>query len=396
MATETTSYRGLQTSIFTGAFVFGIVMSSLGSLLPALIAVAGLEMLDAGRLFLLMNFGMLVGSLFFGPICDRFGFRALLAISLLLVGGSFTALALARNYGSILATLAVLGLGGGALNGATNALINDISPDRRASALNLLGIFFGCGALFTPFLVGSLLGRAGLQNILVFLAILTVAPFVLFILAQFPPPKHQRGIAGGALGKILRNPLLFLFAFLLFFQSGNEFTMGGWISTFLGERMHFEPRNAAYILAGYWGAIMAGRWIVSKIASRLSAHILVAGSALLALVAVVGLILIDSPSAAAVLVACIGLGFAAIFPTTLAQAGTVFAEFSGTAFSVIFVVALTGGMTAPWLIGQIAQNHGVGNGFWITAFSCGGIIALQSLIRFMGRKRQMNATMERR
>jgi len=381
MTTATDNYRGLQTSIFAGAFVFGIVMSSLGSLLPALFDFIGFEKADAGRLFLLMNFGMLVGSLLFGPICDRFGFRALLAVSILLVGGSFALLAMAREYNAILGSLAVLGLAGGALNGGTNALLNDISPDRRASALNLLGIFFGCGALFTPFLIGSLLARAGLRLILVWLAVLTVAPFILFIAAQFPLPKHQRGIAAGAIGKLLGNPLLFLFALLLFFQSGNEFTMGGWISTYLGERLSFEPRVAAFVLAGYWGALMAGRWMVSRMAAMLSAHTLVIGSALLALIAVAGLILTGSPAGAAVLVALVGLGFAAIFPTTLAQAGTVFAEFSGTAFSVIFVVALSGGMTAPWLVGRIAQNYGVGTGFWITVASCAAIIALQLMIR---------------
>ena len=53
----------------------------------------------------------------------------------------------------------------------------------------------------------------------------------------------------------------------------------------------------------------------------------------------------------------IGLGFAAIFPTELAQAGEAFAKFSGTAFSVIFVAALCGGMISPWLAGKIAHAH---------------------------------------
>ncbi len=380
MSTSASGYRGLPTSIFAGAFVFGIVMSSLGSLLPSLFEVVGFEKADAGRLFLLMNFGMLVGSLLFGPICDRFGFRALLAISCLLVGGSFAMLAAARQYGAVSGSLALLGLAGGALNGGANALLNDISPDRRASALNLLGIFFGCGALFTPFLIGSLLEQAGLRLILVSLATLTVTPFVLFMIAQFPPPKHRRGIERAALGKVLRNPLLFLFALLLFFQSGNEFTMGGWISTYLGERLHFEPRTAAYVLAGYWGAMMAGRWIVSRVAARISAPALVIGSALLALIAVTGLILTGSPAGATLLVVCAGLGLAAIFPTTLAQAGSVFAEFSGTAFSFIFAVALAGGMTAPWLVGQVAQGYGVGTGFWIPVAGCAAIVALQAAI----------------
>ncbi len=84
--------------------------------------------------------------------------------------------------------------------------------------------------------------------------------------------------------------------------------------------------------------------------------------------------------------ALVGLGFASIFPTTLAQAGAVFSEYSGTAFSVIFVMALSGGMSAPWLVGRIAQNHGVGTGFWVTASSCAAITILQILIRLRNRR----------
>jgi fucose permease len=84
--------------------------------------------------------------------------------------------------------------------------------------------------------------------------------------------------------------------------------------------------------------------------------------------------------------AMIGLGFSAIFPTTLAQAGAAFPRYSGTAFSVIFVMALTGGMTAPWMVGRIAQNHGVGAGFWVTVAGCAAIAALQGMIAAMTRK----------
>jgi hypothetical protein len=49
-------------------------------------------------------------------------------------------------------------------------------------------------------------------------------------------------------------------------------------------------------------------------------------------------------------------------------------------------------MTAPWLVGRIAQSQGVGSGFWITAVSCAGIIALQALIRILGRRKQASHT----
>jgi MFS transporter, FHS family, glucose/mannose:H+ symporter len=374
-------YKGLQTSIFAGAFVFGIVMSSLGSLLPALFSAVAFQKADAGRLFLAMNFAMLVSSLLFGPICDRFGFRALLMSSTALVGGAFAALAFSGTYGLVLGALAVLGLGGGALNGGTNALLNDISPGRRASALNRLGIYFGFGALFMPFLIGALLEHAGLPRILFSLAGLTVAPLILFGLARFPLPKHQAGVSAREVRGLLRNPLLFLFGFLLLCQSGNEFTMGGWISTYLGEHLGFGPRSAAYALTVYWAAMMAGRWAVTRIAGRVAPSRLVIGSASLALAAAVLLAWTQNAAVASMAVACVGLGFAAIFPTTLAQGGGAFADYSGSAFSVLFVMALSGGMTAPWLFGRISQAYGIGRGFWITISSCAIIIVLQSEVR---------------
>lgn len=89
MKTAADRFPALTLSIFAGAFVFGTVMSSLGSLLPALFGAIGFEKLDAGRLFLFMNLGMLMSSLLFGPICDRFGFRATLLVSTLLIAAAF-------------------------------------------------------------------------------------------------------------------------------------------------------------------------------------------------------------------------------------------------------------------------------------------------------------------
>jgi FHS family glucose/mannose:H+ symporter-like MFS transporter len=373
-------YPALTVSIFAGAFVFGIVMSSLGALLPALFGAIGFEKADAGRLFFVMNLGMLVSSLLFGPVCDRFGFRTTLLTSTLLIAASFSALSDSGSYVTVLLLLALLGFGGGALNGATNALLNDISPNQRARALNLLGIFFGFGALFTPFFIGSLLDILGLRLILLGLSLLTLAPFALFLCARFPRAKHAGGFSWPACREALQSPVLLFFGLLLFFESGNEFTVGGWMTTYLGEHLAVAPRIAAYTLAGYWTAIMLGRFVVSRVGSRVSPSLLVTLSAVLALLASTGLIFSTNAAGAALSAVLVGLGFAAIFPTALAQVGTAFAEYSGTAFSVIFAMALSGGMTAPWLVGRIAQIHGVRTGFWVTVASCAAIAVLQRVI----------------
>ncbi len=376
------SYRGLQFAIFAGAFALGIAISALGSLLPALFAAIGFQKTAAGGLFFAMNFTMLLGSLFFGPVCDRFGYRTLLLLSTLLVAGAFAMLSWAAVYRTVLLSLVVLGLGGGALNGAINALLNDISPERRNRALNLLGLFFGFGALFTPFLIGSALDLLGLRAILLSLLLFSLVPFFFFLAVQFPPPKHREGISRTELGALFRNPLLFMFGLLLFFESGNEFTVGGWLSTYLGESVGMSARGAAYALAGFWTAFMLGRLAASAWGHRVSSATVVTCSAGLGFVSVVGLILLPGRLPATLCVILVGLGLAAIFPTILAEAGAIFASYSGTAFGALFVMALCGGMSAPWVVGRIAQQRGgVGDGFWLTAFSCAAIAILQIVIR---------------
>jgi FHS family glucose/mannose:H+ symporter-like MFS transporter len=243
--------------------------------------------------------------------------------------------------------------------------------------LNLLGIFFGFGALFIPFLIGTLLAAAGIRNILFFATFLSLIPLVLFSIFSFPRPKQTQGFPLARAAEIIKNPLLWLCGFLLFFQSGNEFTLGGWISTYLQEEFKLASGAASLILAGYWAAIMLGRLVSSKIVLSLRNERLVLGSAVLAFIAAIMIAASPSKFIVSLGAILIGLGFAAIFPTTLAVIGESFPAFTGTAFSIALAIALSGGMTSPWLAGKIAQAHGLRQGLFIPVVNCALVIILQ-------------------
>ena len=68
------------------------------------------------------------------------------------------------------------------------------------------------------------------------------------------------------------------------------------------------------------------------------------------------------------------------FPTTLAVIGEAFPQFTGTAFSVVFAIALAGGMTAPWATGQVAHTHGLATGMLVPVVSCSMIVVIQLVI----------------
>jgi FHS family glucose/mannose:H+ symporter-like MFS transporter len=377
----------LMSSACAGMFVFGIVMAILGAIMPSLVEKIQFNKSEAGNLFFLMNLAMLLMSLVFGPVVDRFGYKLFLIFCSFLVAFSLFLFTSAANYAMILAAAVVIGFGGGGLNGGTNALTSDIHPEKRGSALNLLGIFFGFGALTIPFLIGVMVERIGLRNILLLSILLSLVPFFLFLVFSFPDPKHRQGFPLLQVRNIMKNPILWLCGFLLFFQSGNEFTLGGWISTYLHEFFGLTPKAASFILAGYWAAIMGGRFLSSRLVKAWKNETVVFSSALVSLVAAVLIVTAPSGFLAALGVIAIGLGFAAIFPTTLAVVGESFPRFSGTAFSFVFVIALMGGMTAPWLTGKIAHADTLRQGLFIPVFNCSMIVILQIAVsRFVKRK----------
>ncbi|MFN7994920.1 MAG: MFS transporter [Bryobacteraceae bacterium] len=365
-----------------GMLVFGVVMALLGAVLPALSARIGFDLAQAGQLFLVMNLCMLVCSLGLGPAMDRIGMKAPMTLGPLAVGGALLLLAFASQFPMLLAAVALLGLGGGALNGATNTLVADLHPEagRKSAALNLLGMFFGFGALLLPFGIGSLLNRLGLVSILAAAAILCAGVAVFSGSLAFPPPKQSGGKAAGDVGRFLRMPLVWTFAMLLFFESGNEFLLGGYISTYLTREIRLPLSSASYALAGFWAAIMLSRALSSRVLLRVPGPRIIMCSAAVSALASAALVLAGGAGTAVIAAVTLGFGLAGIYPTTLGVAGARFAEHSGTVFGILFTVALAGGMLLPWGVGQIANSAGMRAGLALAPVSFLMILLIASRI----------------
>jgi len=372
--------RNLTTASSAGIFIFGIVMAILGAILPQLTSLLHLDKARAGNLFFFMNLGMLAASLVFGPLVDRFGFKVFLAGSSLLVSLSFVGLAFSASYYPVLLSVIALGLAGGVINGGSNALINDLHPSRRAAALNFLGIFFGIGAMLIPLIIGTFLHQLGLRSVILIAAGLSLIPFVLFSVFYFPRPKQPQGFPLKEIKNIASSRLLWLGAFILFFESGNEFAIGGWLTTFLQEKFQFGLNEAALVLSGYWFFLMVGRLTFPLLNRWLRKDTIVFISAALALVSVSGWLLSPLKGLAVVFSFLTGYGLAAIYPTTLAVIGDEFPAFSGTAFSLAISTGLLGGMISPWLVGQISQHYSLQVGLLVPVFSLFLIMVLQTIL----------------
>ena len=383
---QTVRVELLSAAAYAGMLVFGVVMALLGAVLPPLSARIRFDLAQAGQLFLAMNFCMLWCSLGVGPAMDRFGMKWPMVLGPLAVGGALIVIALAATFQVLLGAVALLGFGGGALNGATNTLVADLHSDagRKNASLNLLGMYFGFGALLLPFVIGSMLNRLGLGTILSGTAVLCAAVAVLSAALRFPAAKQSSGMPGATVLRFLRMPIVWGFGLLLFCESGNEFLLGGYISTYLTREIHFPLSSASYVLAGFWGAIMLSRALSSRILLSVPGHRIVILSAAVAALASGLLAGARGALMAMVAVATLGFGLAGIFPTTLGLAGGTFEKHSGTVFGILFTIALAGGMTLPWAVGQIANGYGMRWGLAVAPAAFLVILAIASAIPKLG------------
>jgi fucose permease len=360
-----------------GMLTFGIVLTTLGAVLPSVIERFGIDKAAAGALLVLLSFGILVGSLVFGPFVDRYGYKEilLLAFGLILVG--LEGIAFAGSMTGLRIAVAAIAFGGGIINGAANSLVADISGEGRAARLSLVAAFFGLGAVGVPFALGSLLGHFGYAAIIATIGALVLVPLLMTAVITFPPPKQARGFPLAAAGKLLRDPLLIMMGAMLFLESGMEITVGGWTTTFFKEELQIPDRRALVYLSLYWLGFMLARGALGMLRKPPSPTRLLLSCLTVALIGAMLLITTQSPPVAALGVFCLGLGFAATFPVVLALVGDRYASLSGTAFSVVMVMALTGGMLLPYATGVLGGAYGLRGSFTIVPAS---LVLLGSLL----------------
>ncbi len=351
----------LSAAAYAGMFLFGVAAAVLGATLPLLSERLALGLGRVGTLFLVMNACMLASSFPLGALQDRLGMKPPLVAGPLVVGAALLVVALADTYFHLLAGVALLGVGGCALNGASNALVADLHEDASAksAALNRVGVFFGFGALFIPLAIGLLVRAAGLREILSGAVALCLVVAVTNALPAFPPAKQAGGLSLAEAARFARNPLVLLLGFLLFFQSGNEFIVGGYTTTFLTREIGLGVGAASYALAGYWAAMMLTRAWLGRGRSPLAGPRLVLASAAASAVAAALLVTASRPPVAVAMAVILGATLAGIFPAVLGVAGSRFPAHSGTVFGILFTMALTGGMTLPWVTGQAAAVWGL-------------------------------------
>ncbi|MBV9743612.1 MAG: hypothetical protein JO099_07605 [Acidobacteriia bacterium] len=257
--------------------------------------------------------------------------------------------------------LLALGLGAGAIS---LGLFHAISASRwngAASTLNRGGIWYGLGCLIASLLAAFTLSA---YPALVTLLLMAIVPGVFAaIYSRQEIPNAREPAAPASFGQALRDFRglgAVLFALLLFFQFGNEWSIAGWLPLFLIRRIGLSPAAALRTLALYWLFLLLGRVAAVAVLPRVPHGVLLGTSVLAALFGCLLLFFTNNGFGATSGVLLVGGGYASIYPLVAEAIGHRFSYYHPGFFGGIFALAMIGGLLAPASVGYAAARLGVG------------------------------------
>jgi fucose permease len=334
-------------------FIYGMIAAMLGTILPELSERFHLTPSQNGTIAFAQAFGLIVASLAAGPLLDNEGQKLGIVLGLALIAIALFALPRATGYVSIVFLLFLLGVGGGIMVTGANALASDVGDTHRATALTLANLFFGLGALATPFIAANLFGRNWVR-LCYTIASLTVVTVVIEALTKMPGPSGARRFVLAEAAPVLGRPLLFMIGFFLFLYITCEVGVWNWLPRHLIAQGIPESRALNILSLGFALGILLGRTAVLPILIRVPAvTVTLVGSIAMAVTTFL-MLRVKNPMVAGVLVFLAGLSMAPVFPSTLAIVGDAFPRMTGTAIGFVITCGWTGLAVTSRIIGAIA------------------------------------------
>lgn len=333
-------------------FVYGMVASMLGTIIPGLASRFSLNNIEIGYVALAQGIGLALASVAAGALIDRFGKKIGLLLGAALVMGSLLLLASPTGLAMIMVAMFVLGTGGSLIIVGANALGSDVSETKRASTLNFLNVFVGLGGLATPFIAGNLL-HSDPRMVAYGACAITMAAFIVVSLTPMKAIPRQHIISSSS-KSMFRNSVLYALAGIVFLYTACEFGIWNWLAKYLIMRGIPSAVALNILSLGFALGLLFGRVGAAKVLTSVSPYKVSLGASIVMAVTTFSMLHTVSPLWTGFAVFSAGLAMAPVFPTTLAIVGNIFTRGTSTAMGFVITCGFSGLVVSSPIIGWLS------------------------------------------
>jgi MFS family permease len=212
---------------------------------------------------------MVLAMLVVGFIAGRWGNRATLGSSVLLMSAGIALCSIAPSYGILFSALLLAGFGEGVIEGLATPFVQDLHPKEPGRYINLTHSFWSVGVLATVLLSGGLLSLGVSWRMLTGVVALIGALAAALIL--IPARNGAHAVVHKPLAlktvwaqarQILKFPRFWKFYAAMFFAGGGEFCLTFWSASHI--RLNFDASAWA---GGVGVACFALAMVIGRMAS---------------------------------------------------------------------------------------------------------------------------------
>ena len=432
--------------LYLGYILSGAVITIFGAILPHLIEEEQLNYAVAGGLISILAIGNFCASILY-PLAKRhFSHRAVVVT---ITGFSPILMFLLTIHPPVYfmyVLVFALGITKGTVTIINNLAMN-VATNSSTKYLNILHTTFAVGAFASPFIMAALLALGFPWRIIMYILCVSGAIFPLnywtmdYRMLEKPQPSAanagdhraagcsaaepagttprsaattssagaadstaaaadaaqggdgssagciEQGQAAGApnLQALLTNRSFLIITFIMFMYVGFENTVNGWFVTYLKDTGVMTSALATAMVSVTWIMMMAGRMGTAQFLQNVNKLQIILVSALIDFIAIVLLVNTHTATMAAIIIAVLGLGMSAIYPTTVAAAGPII-EGSTMGLSLLTGISAIGGILVPQIIGILADQVGIA-GAMVTVVLTVGIMLVLSILAVLRDRR---------
>jgi len=378
----------IKLSLYLNYFVFAILLNSVGILIQKSINTYHVDELKASSLEAFKDLSIAFVSFFVGSFLPRLGFKKGMLIALALVFIGCLGMYFGNSFTSVRVLFACVGISFAVIKVSVYSMIGVITntDKEHKSVLSSIESFFMVG-IATAFIIFPLFYSDTDPNawlrIYVVIAALVAASFVILLTADFNVKYEIPGtsITGDFIQmiKLLKRPLVIVFAVAAFMYVMTEQGIMSWLPTFNEKVLHLPEKASVFMAVILMLSIALGRYLTSFLVKKIS-WIVLLGACLLGAASMVIFILPQTQSlqpgvisslkdvpVIAYVFPLIGFFLAPIYPliNSFVLSATEKVFHSPMASLLVFFSAI-GGTLGSRLVGYLFKNIGGQKAFYFS------------------------------
>ncbi len=360
-------------------FVYAFWTTMIGPLMPELVSHYRMSLASGGLLVTFLSAGGILAMLLGGALSDRASKARLIATCFLAYAVVLLLAGRAPRLPLLYLLFFALGASTRYMDMLANALVADLHPERKETALSLLHAIFGVGALAGPLyarLVTDATGSWARAYTLLGAASVVVLALGSPLLLAAPRPRPAAQTAPPTGGGVVSSRDVWVLAAMLFLYVAHQSGITVWLPSYMERELEASRVAASSGVSLLWLGIVAGRFLTSAFASRLGGRAILAWGHAAGGLALTAAVLSRSQAAMAAGVVAAGVATGAAYPLAVAIGCALHPRDTGAVTSLLFVSGTVARMLFPWIAGAAAASLGLFPGMLATGLALLAVAAL--------------------